>query len=77
MPGQITKGSPQWENLNKRWLAEQRPGYVVIGDDTYRAIAINDEEAVFVVIGGLSELYSSSSFSDNQKRGKNDRRPKQ
>lgn len=63
MPGQVERNSPLWEQLNKIWQADKKPGYVSLRDITYRAIAVNDDIVVFAEVGRLDSLYGSLSTS--------------
>jgi hypothetical protein len=62
MGATIRKDDPEWERLYKLWSEDPRhPGYVVVGEMTYRVVEVGDGEVVFVPLAPQIELYGSLS----------------
>lgn len=63
----IEKGSdadnpnPKWKKLYQQWLSEKKPGYVSVGGTTYRVLHPSDDDISFVQMGGMDDMYGSSS----------------
>lgn len=55
------KESPIWQKLYKAWLAQGKPGTVVIGGTQYKVLRPNDDDIKFDPKGGFDSYYGSQS----------------
>jgi hypothetical protein len=60
----IRKDEPNpklWERLHKTWIAERKPGYVMLGGQSYRVLHPDEDNIAFVPQGGFDDSYGSQS----------------
>ena len=50
-----------WERLYKTWVAERKPGYVQLGNQSYRVLIPDEEHVAFEPQAGFDGHYGSQS----------------
>lgn len=55
------KNTEMWKKLYRAWVAQGKPGVVIVASQEYRVLRPNDEEVKFVPSGGFDQNYGSRS----------------